>query len=633
MKKRIYIIAALATLNFSVGFSQSSKIKKAKKTYNKFSYVSTTKTLLTLAENGTASANEYQQLANSYYFTGDMKSALKWYEVLMSSEDKEAIASESYFRYVQSLKASENYEEANEWMAKFADLQVNDSRGKAFKENPGYLKDIARLSDDFALENLSINTKYSDFGTSLDEGNLIFASSRGEGKNYSWNEQPFLDLYTLNAEGGISALKGAVNTRYHESSSVVTKDGNTLYFTRNNYFDGKFKKNDDGAHSLKIYKATKVGGEWTNIEMLPFNNDNYNVGHPALNADETSLYFSSDMPGGKGASDLYKVAINADGTFGFVENLGDKINTEGRENFPFISTDGTLYFSSNGHLGLGGLDVFKVAKGKPVYNLGKPINSPKDDFAYMINNETLKGFVSSNRTGGKGDDDIYSFTKKACEQMVTGTIVDATTKELLANATVLVYNEAQQKVETLITDASGAFSFMLACKKQNYKITTSKLDFEPYESSFKIEDIFNEPVSLELPLTSMPKAADVGTDLFKMLDLKPILFDYDKSNIRPDAEIELRKVIAYMKEFPKVKIDIRSHTDSRGRDAYNLALSKRRNVSTVSYIVEKGGIAKDKITGKGYGETQLANKCSNGVRCSKVEHQENRRSEFIITEN
>lgn len=637
MKKRIHIIAAIAVLSFNVSFAQTGKIKKADKAYNKFSYISTTKTLLQLVENGTANVNQYQQLANAYYFTGDMESATKTYKTLMASEEKEAIETESYFRYVQSLKATENYTEADKWMREFCELEPNDSRAKAFKAQPDYLTQIEKLSDTFKLENLSINSENSDFGTALNDSKLIFASSRKEGKTYNWNAQPFLDLYTLNSDNEVTELRGDVNTKYHESSSVITKDGNTLYFTRNNYFKGKFKKNKDDAHTLKIYKATKVKGEWTNIEALPFNSNDYNVGHPALNKNGTVLYFSSDMPGGLGASDIYKVNIAGDGSFGSVKNLGKGINTEGRENFPFISQKGTLYFSSNGHLGLGGLDIFKVddmnATNKVIYNLGEPVNSPKDDFAYMINETTLKGFVSSNRAGGKGDDDIYSFTKNPCEQLVSGVVTDVTTKAIISNATVLVYDAAQQIIATLVSDTQGAFSFKLKCKEQTYKVVGSKLDFDPTEISFAVDNVFNEPVHLEIALTPIPKAAEVGADLFKLLDLKPILFDYDKSNIRPDAQIELEKVIAYMKEFPKVKIDIRSHTDSRGRDAYNLALSARRNSSTVTYIITKGGISKDRIKGKGYGETMLTNKCANRVKCSKEEHQANRRSEFIVTEN
>ncbi|WBX71843.1 OmpA family protein [Tenacibaculum retecalamus] len=590
MKKRIHIIAAIAVLSFNVSFAQTGKIKKADKAYNKFSYISTTKTLLQLVENGTANVNQHQQLANAYYFTGDMESAAKTYKTLMASEEKEAIETESYFRYVQSLKATENYTEADKWMREFCELEPNDSRAKAFKAQPDYLTQIEKLSDTFKLENLSINSENSDFGTALNDSKLIFASSRKEGKTYNWNAQPFLDLYTLNSDNEVTELRSDVNTKYHESSSVITKDGNTLYFTRNNYFKGKFKKNKDDAHTLKIYKATKVKGEWTNIEALPFNSNDYNVGHPALNKNGTVLYFSSDMPGGLGASDIYKVNIAGDGSFGSVKNLGKGINTEGRENFPFISQKGTLYFSSNGHLGLGGLDIFKV-------------------------------------------DDIYSFTKNPCEQLVSGVVTDATTKAIISNATVLVYDAAQQIIATLVSDTQGAFSFKLKCKEQTYKVVGSKLDFDPTEISFAVDNVFNEPVQLEIALTPIPKAAEVGADLFKLLDLKPILFDYDKSNIRPDAQIELEKVIAYMKEFPKVKIDIRSHTDSRGRDAYNLALSARRNSSTVTYIITKGGISKDRIKGKGYGETMLTNKCANRVKCSKEEHQANRRSEFIVTEN
>ena len=633
MKTRLYIIAALGMLNFSTSLAQSGQITKAKKTYNDFSYVATSKTLVQLAEKGKLSTNEYQQLANSYYFNGDMESAVKWYGALMTSEDASAIDTESYFRYTQSLKALENYEEADKWMTKFAELKTYDSRAKAFMAQPNYLKHIEKLSNDFELERVRVNSEYSDFGAALHNSQLVFASANGDGNMYNWNSQPFLDLYILAADGTVSALKGDVNTKYHESSAVFTKDGNTMYFTRNNYYNGKFKKGKKGTNHLKIYKATKSGEEWTNIEALPFNSDDYSVGHPALSSDGATLYFSSDMPSGFGASDIYKVAVNSDGTYGNAVNLGKEINTEGRENFPFIDEKGILYFSSEGHIGLGGLDVFKYEKGKPVYNLGRPVNSSKDDFSYIIDDVTLKGYISSNRKGGNGDDDVYTFTKTPCEQVVSGVVVDATTKEVIAKASVEIYNAAKEQVETLVADEKGVFSFKLPCNAETYKIKSSKSGFETYESTFTVEDVYNEDVSLELPLKPIPKAAEVGGDLFKILNLKPILFDYNKSNINASAQVELAKIIAYMKEFPEVKIDVRSHTDARGRDSYNLALSTRRNKSTVNYIITEGAISKDRVSGKGYGESQLLNKCSNGVKCSEEAHQENRRSEFIVTEN
>ncbi|WP_347924682.1 OmpA family protein [Pontimicrobium sp. SW4] len=637
MKKRIYIIAAISTFVFNVAYAQKGKINNAQKQYDKLSYIKSVDALLKIVESGNSSTEVLNNLANAYYFNGMMEEASNWYgELFSKNEDVEA---ENYFRYAQALKAQNKYKESDKAMQQFVSLKPEDSRAKAFINSSDYLNVIEKLSDDFKVENLSLNTKYSDFGTSFYKSGIYFASSRGEGKIYNWNEQPFLNIYSINASN-VLEIKGDINTQYHESSTTFSKDGKTMYFTRNNYFNGKFKRNSKDEHSLKVYKASLIDGKWTNVTPLPFNNDEYNVAHPALNNDETKLYFASDMPGTIGGSDIFVVTINEDGTYGTPQNLGSKINTEGRENFPFVSNNGTLYFSSDAHVGLGGLDVFEfpnidnISSSNDIpYNVGKPINSPKDDFGYIINEETRKGYFSSNREGGKGDDDIYSFTRNVCKQNVSGTVVDVDTNEIIANANLTIYDENNNVVETLISNANGAFSTDLVCKDMTYRVTASKTDYSSDEEQFKVHSKLREPVDLKLSLKAEPKAAEIGTDLFKLLNLNPIYFDYDKSNIRPDAEIELTKIINYMNEFPSVKVDVRSHTDSRGKDAYNLALSNRRNKSTVKYIVEKGGISKDRLTGKGYGETQLVNKCKNGVKCSKEEHQENRRSEFIVIAN
>lgn len=634
MKKTIYILSVLSVLVFNSAFGQKVKVSSAIKKYENLSYAESKDKLLDIATKSDSSAVVIEKLANAYYFNGEMEEASKWYQklILMDSE----LESENYFRYAQALKAQKDYSKANEVLKTFFVKNPEDSRAKEFLNTPDYLNEINDLSLDFKLVNLDINTAFSDFGTSTYGGNLIFASSKDEGgKIYSWNDQPFLDLFKLNSDGTVNEVKGDVNTRYHESSTTYTKDGNTVYFTRNNFYKGKFKKNSKNTHALKIYKATLVDGEWTNIESLPFNNDEYSVAHPALSLDEKKLYFASDMLGTYGGSDIFVVDLNEDGTYGTPINLGAKINTEGRENFPFVSDKGVLYFSSDGHVGLGGLDVFKVENLEAlngVLNLGKPINSSKDDFAYIIEESTGKGYISSNREGGKGDDDIYSFVKPLCSKNITGIVVNKNTQQVLPNADVYIYDSNKSLVKTLKSDDKGRFDFALSCKEQTYLVEAKKDAYKDDFTDFSITKS-KKSIVLKLALEPIPQVAALGTDLFKLLNLNPIYFDYDKSFIRADAEIELAKIIKYMNEFPNVKVDVRSHTDSRGRDAYNFALSNRRNKSTRAYIIDKGGISKDRLSGKGYGETQLTNHCSNGVKCSKAEHQANRRSEFIVVAN
>jgi outer membrane protein OmpA-like peptidoglycan-associated protein len=634
MKRTIYIITLVTIFTSGISFAQKGKVASAIKKYDKLSYVDSRSALLKLANKENPSPEVIEKLANAFYFNSEMEEASKWYEKLTSLSDQSN--PENYFRYAQALKAIGNYKKADEAFRTFATLNPDDSRGTKFLNTTDYLETIATMSQDFELQNLDINTKFSDFGASLHNDKLVFASSRDQnGKIYSWNAQPFLDLFELDAEGNTQEVAGDINTKYHESSTSYTKDGTTVYFTRNNYYNGKFKKNSEDTHALKIYKATLVDGKWTDIVPMPFNNDEYSVAHPALSLDEKQLYFASDMPGTKGMSDIFVVDINEDGTYGAPLNLGPNVNTEGRENFPFVSDKGILYFSSDGHLGLGGLDVFMIEtqniKSGIIKNIGKPINSPKDDFAYIIDESAKKGYISSNRAGGKGDDDIYSFKIPDCEFDVTGTVVNKRTNEILANAKVTIKDANNNVLKTVTSDAEGKFQSTLSCKEQTYIVEAQKEKFKDDFTDFTVTaDSENK---LKLALALEPNAAKIGTDLALLLNLNPIYFDYDKSFIRPDAELELAKVIKYMQEYPSVKIDVRSHTDSRGRDAYNLSLSQRRNASTKAYIINKGGISSDRISGKGYGETRLTNRCSNGVKCSKAEHQDNRRSEFIVVEN
>ncbi|WP_452222396.1 OmpA family protein [Lacinutrix salivirga] len=631
MKKNIFI---LTIISFCLVFSTYAQDipKKTKQEYETLSYVKSTKKLLNLVDQGIKTQEVLQKLGNAYYFNSKMEDASKWYGELLSTY--EDVDSEYFYRYAMTLKAMGEYTKANEWMEYFAQSKPDDKRAILYSQSPNYLSTIDKISTQFEIENLSTNTKYSDFGTSFYKDGIVFASSRGTGgKLYSWNEQPFLDLYykEFNSDK-VVPLDEDVNTKFHESSTSFTNDGTTMYFTRNNYYRGKERKSNERVNGLKIYKATLENGSWGNIVPMPFNNDDYNVAHPALSADNKKLYFASDMPGTLGKSDLFVVDINDDGSYGEPRNLGPSINTEGRENFPYISNNGTLYFSSDGRLGLGGLDVFFVdleSSNLEVNNIGKPINGPKDDFEYIIDENTLTGYFTSNRSGGKGDDDIYKFGQIPCDQFVSGTVVDKNTNEIIPNANVIVYDSDRVEVQNMTSDENGAFSYESNCKKENYLVIATKGGYFPDEILF--ENNTNDDVVLKLNLE--PKVvAPVETDLAVYLDLDPIYFDFDKSNIRADARIEIQKVIDYMNAYPTVKVDVRSHTDSRAPDLYNDALSERRNKSTIQYLINSG-ISASRLTGRGYGENVLVNECSNGVKCTEAQHQDNRRSEFIVISN
>ena len=626
-----------------VTLSQERKVERAEKTYDKYAFISAIDIYESVANKGYKSAEVFKKLGNSYYFNADYVSAAKWYKELLKLKD-ESVEDEYYFRYAQSLKALKQYKEADEMMQRFYENKKSDYRAQLFVDQPEYLEVIKFQSGRYEIQPFELNSEYSDFAPSFYQSDrLIFSSARDTGtfvkRKHTWNEQPFLDLYgTLIDEQteGAPKFSKTLNTRFHESTTAFTKDGSTVYFTRNNYTEGKYGKDTKGINRLKIYRATLTNGEWGNIEELPFNSDNYSTAHPALNPDESKLYFASDREGGLGLSDIYEVTINSDGTFGEPKNLGNTVNTEGRETFPFVSAEGNLYFSSDGHPGLGGLDVYVINLNKldkaSVYNVGEPINSPEDDFTFIINDETKKGYFASNRAGGQGSDDIYQLTelrslREDCKRPVSGTVTDKETKLPIQGASVMVIDENNQVVETSTTDANGTYALTADCIKGNF-IRVQKRAYITKET-FVDGDLNEEPLTINFELELDTVTAGIGDDLAKILGLQPIYFDLNKSKIRKDAEVEIAKVIAAMEKYPNLKVDVRSHTDSRAGDAYNLKLSEKRAKATIAYMV-KNGIDASRLSGRGYGESQLINECGNGVKCSEEKHELNRRSEFVI---
>ncbi len=661
MKKTIqfipkYISIIITLLYFAAGFSQERKLEKADEKYNSYSYIDARKIYIAVADKGYASSDLYAKIGDSYYFNAELDQALFWYEKL-EDQFPNTMDVKHLYRYAQVLKSAKRYQESDTIMELFHQLSGNEIDQSAFAMNTqDYLHFIAMQSGKYEIIKLGINSSNSDFAPSFThQGELVFSSSREYANMtntvHEWNNMPFLDLFvaTLSDTNTVlprlKALKGKVNTKFHESSTTFSADGKTVYFTRNNYTKHKRKTDTAGTTLLKLYKARLQGGKWSDIMELPFNSNEYSVAHPALSNDGTQLYFASDMPGGKGLSDLYVVSIYADGTYGVPKNLGDAINTEGRETFPYCSESGRLYFASDGHVGLGGLDVF-VSKSDSIgfsrpYNLGEPINSSADDFTFILNEKDKVGYFASNRSvSGIADDDIYSFKQTdslitSCQQHVNGKLLDKHTKEPLPEAVVLLINENNDIVNTMITGTTGEYSFSLECRK-NYRIEGTKKDYAPSEVALSTHAILEYNYTIDLNLDSdglQYKEIKIGDDLGVALGLKSIYFDLGESYIRKDAKIELQKIIEVLREYPELKIDIRSHTDSRSSAYYNRRLSDRRAKSTMRYFVKKGGINASRITAKGYGESKLLNECEDGVPCSEIKHQQNRRSEFIVIQH
>jgi outer membrane protein OmpA-like peptidoglycan-associated protein/tetratricopeptide (TPR) repeat protein len=644
MKNNILLyIAIISVFSFNV-YSQKARVVAADKKYDNYAYIDAIKTYERVADKGYKSADLFKKLGNAYYFNAELDKAAKWYGELFALDTTD-LEAEYYYRYAQSLRSIGENDKANEMLELFSQKSGNDTRGKLFKKNTNYLEAIKANSGRYHVEDAGINSKYSDYGTAVYRNKIVFASARdtgslGQRKN-KWTNQYFTNLYIADLGDNMTPdaakkFDRTINSKFHEATPTFTNDGKTMYFTRNNSTDGKKGKDGNDITLIKIYKASLENDKWKNVTELPFDSDNYSTAHPALSPDGKTLYFASDMPGTIGQSDLFKVKINDDGSFGTPENLGNTINTEGRETFPFVNGENELYFASDGHPGLGGLDVFvsKINKDGTfgeVQNVGADVNSPKDDFAYLIDTKSRRGFFSSNRDGGQGYDDIYKFleTKRLlCEQELYGEITDIATAELLPNAKITLYDSQFNQVSTTTADDKGNYSFTVECGK-TYNVRAEKPEYITKEQKITIS-LTNGKTHLPIALEKSKCKVTVGDDLGKCFGIKMIYFDLDKSNIRIEAAIDLEKILDVLSQNPTMKLDIRSHTDSRQTFKYNEALSDRRAKATLNWLI-KNGVDSSRLTGKGYGETQLVNKCADGVKCTEDEHQLNRRSEFIIT--
>ena len=648
MKKIVYTL--FLSFFFFNAIAQKAVLAKAEKEYNDFAYADAIAIYEKLAAKGYEDEKMFQRLGNAYYFNAELPKAATWYDKLFALNAQQE--PEYLYRYSQSLKSIGDYAKADKMLDAFNKKTNTDSRGILFENNKNYLEQIKLNSGRFDISSANVNSESSDFGSAFYNNNLVFSSARKigktEGKTFKWTNKSFTNLYIapIKADGNVYnpvLLNKEINSKFNESTPVFTKDGKTMYFTRNNYLDGKRGKNDKNITLLKLYKATLVDGNWSNITELPFNSDRYSTAHPTLSLDEKKLYFASDMPGTLGQSDLYSVTINADGTFGKPQNLGPSINTEGRETFPFISGDNELYFATDGRPGLGGLDIVvsKILENgtfDQVQNIGEPINTKFDDFAFIIDSQTRKGYFSSNKKGGVGNDDIYKFTetkKLVCERTLTGTIFDSRANEKIEGAKVILFDENHQQIEEVTTAQDGSYSFKVNCNKK-YFVRVERKQYPAKESSFAVTTSIDNKLDFTLEKEKIAaieipeiKAIKIGTDLGKTLNISMIYFDLGKWNITDAAAVELGKILAVMQEYPKMRIDIRSHTDSRSSAKSNLVLSDKRAKSIMAWLVSKGIDAK-RLRGKGYGESQLLNRCKDGVKCSEEEHLKNRRSEFMI---
>ena len=548
------------------------------------------------------------------------------------------------------------------------------------------------------VKNLNLNSKYQDFDlVKYLDSTVIFSSTRRQKSikqpKWSGNNQPYLELYSakINKDGSFTSIEKfskTINTKFHDADITFSKDLKTIYFSRSNYFNKKYVKDTLGRNLIQLYKARKgKNGKWFEKEM-PFNSKDYQTGHPTLNDDQTKLYFISDMPGGYGKTDIYVVDVYLDGTYSTPKNLGSKINTKGREMFPEIWKNDYLYFSSDGYIdGQGGLDIFsvKLNEGKPeevAYNLPRPINSYSDDFSISFNKDKNSGFLSSNRPGGKGDDDIYSF-QFSCEQYIKGItyqdvrsldsikamefyyhdnmkrirdsingtptksvvsldnnkIIEMDTEsavdsifnssegiKILSNTKVLLSDISGQKIDSTISNEKGEYFFTINCL-DSLKLIAKKINYttEIFHANSTAQNADTIFVDFRL------KEKDIlmrGNQ--HILNIDPFYFDFDRADVSTQSVIGVLTIVDILRKYPSLHIEINSHTDSRGTDEYNIKLSNLRSAVMKQWIVARG-IDEARITANGYGESKLMNDCADGVKCKEEEHAKNRRSEFLIT--
>ena len=630
--KKIISIFIITLLSSSILTAQSNETKRADKHFNKYEFVEAAVDYLKIVNDEKADTYVYGQLAECYYNVFNTVEAEKWYaKALETSTDPEMV-----YNYSQMLKANGKYDESNAQLDVFATMRPADHRAIAFRENPNYLPKILEKGKKFNIQNLSINSEVSDFGGTLKNGKLYITSARNNNrKTYGWNEEPFLDIYTANvtADGELqtpSIIEENINTKYHEGIVSFSPDGNTMYFSRESYYEKKYERDSLTKYKisvLNLYKSINQEGQWSEAEALSLNGDNYSVKNPSVSPDGKTLYFASDKSGGFGNFDIYSAPIDQNGSVGEATNMGQKLNTEGQEMFPFISSNNTLYFSSNGHLGLGGLDVFfaKIIDGKigPVRNIGIPVNGNADDFAFSFNDEKEEGFVSSNRLvdGEDMSDDIYAIKRlqPICDVLVTVTVRDSKSGEILEGAVVSIQDSEGNIFGTKTSNAEGIVEYIIECDIDS-KLVGSKIDYE--SGATLLAGTSEEEVSAELLISPIDEII-----LANKVILNPIYFDFDKSNITAQAAFELDKLVQLMTKYKSIKISAESHTDSRGSNSYNLSLSERRALSTAQYVISKG-VDASRITGTGKGETMPSTDC--GGSCNEEEHQLNRRSEFLI---
>lgn len=628
-------------LTFSL-FTRAQNVtqKKADALYDNFAFTEAIPLYQSLLKNNHNTSYVTQRLGDCYSYMREPENAVTYYESIIN-QDNLPVA--YYYKYAQALRGIKNYEASRKWLNIFQQ-KGGDISNTILKDDAKFINTIYNGNQHYILKNAAFNSVMSDFGAYEFKDTVYFASSINKGvlakHKHAWDAQPFLDMYaTPKTTDTIihhkAKLRGKINSTYHDGPLVITKDGKTMYFSRNNYNTQVLGKSDKGINHLKLYKANFIRGKWRNVKALPFNNNNYSIGHPALNSDETKLYFSSDMPGGQGGSDIYYVSINTDGSYGNPTNAGNVINTPKNELFPFLNAKNVLFFASDGHHGIGLLDIYATVYNadktpRKVTNLGLPINSSKDDFAFYMHPKAKTGYIASNRAGGLGKDDIYSFTVIPPLEL-KGRVKQALQNTPLPNATVTLTDKKGDTIAYTETNTKGNYTITVN-RNTTYTVTASKKEYENYEMAVSTEGLnpLDTLINANFTLKKQPViVAEKPVTLPK--DLGAIFFKFDSAEIEAQNTSTLTTVINKMlNSYPDVAIKIEAFSDSRGPEAYNTQLSQRRANATYNYLINNGIPASRITTYKGYGVHESTKNCSTSTPCSKDSYKLSRRTNFIV---
>jgi outer membrane protein OmpA-like peptidoglycan-associated protein len=633
MKKIIVTLLLLPTILFS----QEKKLQKADSLFNKQEYIDAIKIYKSCIDNGNQNPVILEKIANAYYNNASYIEANTWYTKLYDKSPK--MKGEYHYRYAQTLKSVGLLDQSKAQLELYRNASPNEIRAKNSLHSSSTESDFLFSN----IKNLNFNTRSSDYGSVLKGDTLIFSSAINhfsDNGKYKRTNQAFSSLFKTirQKDGNYSKSKlfsKKVYSIFHESKPVFTNDGKTMYYTQNQFVEKSNHKLSNGG--FKIYRSTFQDGKWKNNKLVSFGeNSDINCAHPALSPDGKYIYFSSNMSGAVGSSDLYRALINTDGTFGKAEHLGNEVNTEGRETFPFITQNNILIFASDGREGFGGLDLYYIDLNnlkQGVINMGSSINSPFDDFDLVLDSNKNIGFYTSNKPGGKGDDDIYSFDftirpkNKKLQLLELKGIVKDNQEEIIPNSKLVLVDKNKIEISKTFSDSKGFFVFNNLIPNSEYSILVSKDNYIPSEEFIKFEEDNKEVV---LKINKNEISLKQGDDLNKLLQIEKIYFDTGKYVLKSDAITELNKVVNFMIKYTDVSIEIGSHTDCRDKSESNLILSQKRAEATLNYLV-KQGISPSRLKAKGYGETKPLNECVDGIKCSEDKYQTNRRSEFIIT--